>query len=280
MVFPERVPDGSETMAAPARAGGWYADAEVPSAVRTELDRLTVRVDRDRRWAASAPRRRLPPVVTLPALAVAGAAGVASLDDRGVLIGSLALLATPVLAFVPVRRARRRWRLRRLTRRWAAHRVPRSAVGPRWQPTLDVLAEVERRLRVAGHVEVAGAAGDELGVALARAAAGTEVEAEMLRITTAIGAGDPEDVDVRVLRSDLVRAAAARDALAAANADSAHRLVRLAATAGSAAAAGTAAVTAARERALGTLDDAVTRAEALLPGDPDPDLGRERPGSG
>lgn len=259
------MPDGSETV--PARAGGWYADAEVPAAVRTELDRLTVRVDRDRRWAASAPKRRLPPVVTLPALAVAGAAGVASPNVDALVIGSLALLATPVLAFVPVRRARRRWRLRRLTRRWAAHRVPRSAVGPPWQPTLDVLAEVERRLRVAGHVEAAGAAGDELGVALARAAAGTEVEAEMVRISTAIGAGDPDDADVRVLRSDLGRAAATRDALAAANADSARRTVRLAATAGSAAAAGTAAVTAARERALGTLDDAVARAEALLPRD-------------
>ena len=268
VVFPGRVPDGSEVETTAARAGGWYAAAEVPAAVRSEFDRLTVRVDRDRRWAAAAPRRRLPPVVTLPALVVAGAAGVVSGNMDAVLLGSLVLMSTPVLGFVPVRRVQRRWRLRRLTRRWGAHRVPRSAVGPRWQPTLDALAQAERSLRTAGLLEEAAAAGDGLGSALDRAVAGTRVEAEMARIGAAIDAGDPGDRDVGILREELVRAGGTRDALLAANAAAARAMVQLTAAAGSAAAAGTAAVTAARERALGGLGDAVAEAEALLPRDP------------
>jgi len=270
VVLPDRVPDRSEVVGAPSRAGDWYAGPEVPAAVRTEFDRLTVRVDRDRRWAASAPKRRLPPVVTLPALAVAGGVGITSLDPGAVLIGSLMPLATPVLGFVPVRRTQRRWRLRRLTRRWAAQRVARSAVGPRWQPALDALTAAERSLRAAGLPEHAGTAADALGLALDRAAAGTDVEAEITRITAAVDAGDPTDPDVGVLRSDLLRAAQTRDVLVAANRAAADRMTHLAATAGSAAAAGAAAVTAVRERALGELGDAVARADALRP--PDPDL--------
>lgn len=202
---------------------------------------------------------------TLPALAVAGGAGIASLNPDVVLVGSLMLLATPVLAFVPVRRAKRRWRL---TRRWAAHRIPRSTVGPRWQSALDALAAAERSLRIAGLHEPAGTAADALGLALDRAGAGTRVDAELTRITAAANAGDPADPDVRVLRSDLLQAAESRNALIAANVAAADRLTHLAATAGSAAAAGAAAVNAVRERALGGLGDAVARADALRPRDP------------
>jgi len=269
VVLPVRVPEGAPVGRAAARAGGWYAGVGVPAAVRTEFDRLTVLVDRDRRWAAAAPKRRLPPVVTLPALAVAGSAGVASGNLDALLVGSLMLLATPVLAFVPVRRTQRRWRLRRLTRQWAAQQVPRSAIGPRWQPALDTLAGTEQSLRRAGLHEPAGTAADVLGLALDRAAAGTRVDAEMTRITAAAAAGDPTDPDVGLLRSDLLRAGGTRDALAAANVAAAARMTHLAATAGSTAAAGAAAVTAVRERALGGLGDAVARADALRPPDPD-----------
>lgn len=177
-------------------------------------------------------------MVTLPALAVAGGVGIASPTPGAVLIGSLMLLATPVLGFVPVRWTQRRWRLRRLTRRWAAQRVARSAVGPRWQPALDALAAAERSLRAAGLHEHAGTAADALGLSLDRAAAGTDVEAEITRITAAVDAGDPTDPDVAVLRSDLLRAAQTRDVLVAANRAAADRMTHLAATAGSAAAAG------------------------------------------
>lgn len=254
---------------APARAGGWYNDTDVPAAVRTEFDRLTVRVDRDRRWAAAAPKRRLPPVVSLPALAAVGGAGIVSGDTSALLVGWLLVLTTPVLAFVPIRRAQRRWRLSRLTRRWAAHRVPRSRMGPGWQPALDGLAHAERSLRVAGLLEEAVAAGTALGVALERAAVGSRIDTEMARIGAAVAAGDPSDHDVEGLRADLARAAATRDALLAANTASARRLIHLASTAGSAVAADTAAVTAARERALGSLGQVVAQADALLPEEPD-----------
>jgi hypothetical protein len=252
-----------------------YADGEVPLSTRTEIERLTVRVERDRRWVADGPTRRLPPAVALSTLAVAGVGALATGRADLVLLGLVLLLVTAVLAFVPARRLRRRRRLRRLTRQWAGHRIARASMGARWRPALDVLADSERWLRLTKLPEQAGSAAEELGRALDRARAGTRVDAEIARVGRhADPTADPTkvavDVDVRALQADLVRAVEIRDGLLAANADAAHRIVELTAAARAELADQTAAIAAVRERALGTLTDSTRDAAALLPERSDP----------
>lgn len=259
----------------PARpsAGGWYADAGVPVAVRTEIERLTARVERDRAWQADAPARRFSPAVPLIVIGLAGAGLLASGESGAILVGVLLLLFVALLCFVPARRARRRRRLRRLGRRWAAHRVERSSVGPAWHPALDSLADSERWLRQRGLPAQAGLAAAELGRALERAASGGRVEREISRVGASLGVGGPEDssgdADVRAVRADLARAVTVRDGLLDANVGAATRLAQLAVATDAELTARTAAVEAVRERALGTLSDAVLEASTLLP-DPPP----------
>lgn len=247
---------------------------DVPAPVRTGIDRLTAAVARDRRLQATGSRRRVPPVVGLPVLAAAAAALMATTHPAAVAVGVLLLLAVAVLGFVPVRRWRRRTRLRRLHRRWGAHRIDRLAIGPRWRPAVDTVAATDRHLRAAGPVDAAADAATVLDEVLLRARAGTCLDTEITHAAAALtGAptrtgADPAggDPDVAALRADLHRARETAAGLLEANTAAADHL-----TAAAADRAGhTAAIEAVRVRALGALTQATTDATALLPDPPPP----------